>query len=167
MVARGHGLDDRRRAVREHTGEQEGGFHLRARDGALIAHAVELPVRGEHRERQQRVLRAADDLRAHRAERLHDAAHRAPRERRVACKRREERLRREQAEEQAQRRAGIARVEHARRFPEAVQAVARHDELRRAEFLDGRAERAHAGDGREAVRRVEEVRDVHWRAAER
>mgnify|MGYP000184456956 CR=1 FL=1 len=32
---------------------------------------------------------------------------------------------------------------------------------------DGRAERAHAGDGREAVRRVEEVRDVHWRAAER
>ena len=115
----------------------------------------------QYGERQETIRTAPSNRSPHACERFDDTPHGATRERCVARKRREERLRRKNPQQKTQRRAGISRIEDALRLFQAMQADARDEEGAVRLPLDACAEGPHARRCRKTVRRFEEVSDVH------
>ena len=133
--------------------QQDRGLHLGAGNGRRVVDGRERrPAR--HGQRQQRVAaaRPANDG-AHRAQRLHDAAHRPAPERRVPVEDREQRPPGEQPGDQAGRRPGVAAVEDPLGLGEGVAARATRRGSRRARRARRRARPCapsaahHAGGG--------------------
>ena len=147
MVAGGRRLDDGRLTLGIQTGQQDGTLELGRRDGETVLDAVQLARVHGHR---TEVVVPALDGRAHLAQRLHHAAHRALLDGGVAVHGRGEALTGEDAAQQTGSRAGIAGVQLALRRGQAVQADALYDDLLVGN-IDGNAHFAEAVDGGQAV----------------
>ena len=163
MVARGRGLDHRRGAVGVESREQDRRLHLRRRDRERILDPTQR-CRAADGDRRMAVGRL--DARAHPPQRFGHTFHRALRQRRVARDLERPLLRREDADQQAHRRARVAAVERARGLAEPAQADAVHRQLV-VVVLDIDAERTHRRDRRERVPRRAEPAHVRDAVAER
>ena len=107
-------------------GEQDGRLHLRARDRHPIVDAVQ-PAPAADLDRRQAVVGA--HLCTHLAQRPRHALHRPSHQRCISDQLRIERLRRQQAREQPDRRAGVSHVERVRRGFQAAHADTVHPHL--------------------------------------
>ena len=121
MVAGGLGLDNGGPARRVQPRQQDRRFHLRRGHRQLVGDG-DGPCRAADRDRQAAAARR--ELGAHLPQGRHYALHRAFRQRRIAGKRGLERVRGDDADQQPDRRAGIAEVQDARRFAKAADAAA-------------------------------------------
>src|ERR1019366_9178182 len=100
---------------------------------------------------RRKLTLARCDPRAHLPERRQNALHGPPRKRFVAKNARDKWLRRQDAGEHANGRAGVARIQIPRRLPQTIQALAMNHELRaRAFYLN--TQRAHRAQSGMAIR---------------
>ena len=113
VIAAGRGLDDRGFAVGVEPGQQQGRLHLRAGDGHRVTDAAQ--GRRRPHPHRHRAGRARGDGRAHQVQRLGHPPHRSPPQRGVAGQVHVEILRRQHAEQQSRRGAGIAAIYGRRR----------------------------------------------------
>ena len=156
MVARTRGLDDRRLAFGEQSGEQDGALHLGARDRKPVGDPRQRASLDN--ERGTLFLPLGGKPRAHFLERRNHAAHRALRQRRVACQPAPESLRREQAGHQPHRRAGVPAVDvFGGRLENA--AVALDDDGARFGRFDGDPQLAHRAGRAAAVLALQAIGD--------
>ena len=109
VVAARRGLDDLGLAVGLQAGEDERGLHLTARDRR--ARGGRRAATAANGERRELAVVAPVERRAHRPQRIVDAAHRPLRQRLVAGEHREERAAGDEPAEHAHRRARVPAVE--------------------------------------------------------
>ncbi|MNQ68424.1 hypothetical protein D3C85_829770 [compost metagenome] len=155
VVAGRRRLGHRGRAFGIQARQQQAGLHLGAGHRHVVVHAGQALTALDRQRRA--ALRTGLDHRAHLAQRLGHAIHRPLGQRRVAGQHGVERLRGEQAGEQAHRSARVAHVQRAGRGLEAVQADAVHGDAAVVRAFDDHAHVAERLDGGQGVLAFEEA----------
>jgi len=162
VVAGRRRLDDGRLARRVDAGEQHGGLHLRARHRQLVRQ----PAQGlDALDHERRVAFRRHDVRAHPAQRLGDAFHRARAQRLVARQLEAAGLAGDDPGEQPHQRPGVGTVDGPRAEPTQSRAV--DEELVVRDLIDAHAERTRGRDGRLGVGRAPEAAHAGLPVADR
>ena len=157
VIARDSRLDHRGLTCRVQTRQQHRGFHLRAGHGHLVADPLQrLATVNSHR----RLAVMRFDAGAHGSQRLRHALHRAAHQRGVTDQFGIERLRAEQAHEEAHRRACITHVERGRGRVQTLQADAIDDDFTGTRSFDVDAEMRDRLHGGKAVFAFQKSRDA-------
>ena len=163
VVARAHRFRYRSHAVREQSGEKDGGLHLRAWHGQRVVDGRE--TRAVNLQRREASF-ARVNPRAHLRERVHHAAHRPAAQGSVALEGRPEFLSCQNPGEQAHRRARISGVQRAARSAQSVEAEA-GDADAVALNIDFHAELRETIERAAAIGRGGKVRDLACTLGER
>ena len=146
VIARRAGLVHDGLAHGEEAGEQDGRLDLRAGDRHGVIDPVQAPA--PDRQRRQLAVLTAQHRRAHQAQRLGHAAHRPAAQRLAAGQHAGERLARQDARDEPDRRAGAGAVQHISRLAQAAQADAVDGQRALVVLIDLHAQRPHAAERR-------------------
>jgi len=146
VIARRAGLVHDDLALGEEAGEQDGRFDLRARDRHGVINPMQVPA--PDRQRRQLAILAAEHGRAHQPQRLGHAAHRPAAQRLAAGQHAGERLARQDARDEPDRRAGAGAVQHISRLAQAARAHAVDGQPAFVVLIDLHTQRPHAAERR-------------------